>query len=333
MPVRSRSGAARPPDARSDVYSLGAVLRELLEPNEALLRGEVGWIAQRATAEVPEERYESATALALDVKNFLACRPLSAGPARWTYRAGKFIRREGRSLALASAIILLLAAGSSVLVWQSGRARRAEAGLRAVRAAAALDVLRTQTTDRLAMGAVARNAGHYDEAEQHLLAARQMAAQLGPDAEPRRRQIERALAQVYLTARRHREAEAVLKRLIALPALEPSGQDEWEPLLDLTRLYIESRRFNEAEAPAQRALEVTQKKFHRRHPVFLRALHQVGRVHTEQRRYSEAYQAFTETVAGFRHHFGPESPDTRQAAADLAEVEKVLQNMELLPPK
>jgi tetratricopeptide (TPR) repeat protein len=160
-----------------------------------------------------------------------------------------------------------------------------------------------------------------------------MAAQLGPEDEPRRRQIERALAQVYLTARRYPEAEGVLKRLIARPALEPSGPDEWEPLFDLTRLYIESRRFDEAEGPAQRALAVTQKQFHRRHPLFLKALHNVGRVHTEQHRYREAYEAFTETVAGFRHHFGPDSPETRQAAADLAEVENVLRNMELLPAK
>jgi hypothetical protein len=67
--------------------------------------------------------------------------------------------------------------------------------------------------------------------------------------------------------------------------------------------------------------------------VFLKALHQLGRVRTEQRRYREAYEAFRETVAGFRAHFGPDAPDTRQAAADLAEVEKVLRNMEVLPPK
>ncbi len=327
-----QSSGARPPDARSDVYTLGVVLREILA-NEKSLSGEAGWIVKRAMEEVPEQRYESAAALAADVRNLLACRPLAAGPDSWSYRAGKFISRERRWLSLIGIGTTVLVAGSSLLIWQGWRANQAEAEVRATQAAAALDILRAQITDRMALGTAAQGTGHYDDAEQHFLAARQMAMRLDSADEARRRDVERALAHLYLTDRRHRKAEAVLKALIALSPLDPPGPEEWEPLLDLTRLYIESRRFNDAEEPARRAIEVAQHRFPRKHPVFLKALHQLGRVHTEQRRYHEAYEAFTETVAGFRAHFGPDAPDTRQAAADLAEVEKVLRNMEVLPAK
>ena len=166
-----------------------------------------------------------------------------------------------------------------------------------------------------------------------MLAARRMASGLGPAGEPRRREIERSLAHLFLTARRYRSAEAVLKALIALPPLDTSGQEECKELLELTRVYIENRRFGDAEEPARRALEIANRRFPRRHPVALKALNQMGRVHTEQRRYREAYDAFTEVVAGFRAHFGPDAAETRQAIADLAEVEIVLRKMEVLPPK
>ena len=309
------------------------MLGELAGAEVAGKNRELQWITRRACAPVPEQRYESAAALAADVRNFLGCRPLAAGPGSWGYRARKFFQRERRTLCIAGAAALVLMAGAGALLWQDWRARRAESEARVTQAVAAKDMVRAQITEHLAQAAAGQGAGHYDEAEQQLLAARRMASGLGPAGEPRRREIERSLAHLFLTARRYRSAEAVLKALIALPPLDTSGQEECEELLELTRVYIESRRFGDAEEPARRALEIANRRFPRRHPVALKALNQMGRVHTEQRRYREAYDAFTEVVAGFRAHFGPDAAETRQAIADLAEVEIGVRKMEVLPPK
>jgi hypothetical protein len=63
----------------------------------------------------------------------------------------------------------------------------------------------------------------------------------------------------------------------------------------------------------------------------LRATHQLGRVLTERRQYREAHGHLRAASAGFNDHLSPDASESRRAAADLAEVEKVLRDMEALP--
>jgi len=74
------------------------------------LAGDLDNIVLRAMHREPERRYPSAAALAEDVQRYLEDRPVEARPDAWTYRIGKFARRNAGSLAATSVVLVSLVA-------------------------------------------------------------------------------------------------------------------------------------------------------------------------------------------------------------------------------
>jgi tetratricopeptide (TPR) repeat protein len=147
----------------SDVYSLGAVLYELLTgtcarqfsiltaaaiehasrtaialPSAAAvdktvarqLKGDVDNIVMRALETEPQRRYESAAQLADDLRRFLDHEPVHARPQTVGYRALKFVRRNRAQVSAAAAVFLALSVGLTVSVRES---RIASSRLRQIR--------------------------------------------------------------------------------------------------------------------------------------------------------------------------------------------------------
>jgi serine/threonine protein kinase/Tfp pilus assembly protein PilF len=129
-------------DVRSDIYSLGVVLYELLSgrlpyPVERLslpqaarticeqpptqlssidrsLRGDVATIVYKALEKDPDQRYSSAAALADDIGRLLGNQPILARPPTMTYQLRKLVARHKVPFALLTAIVVL-ATGSAVV--------------------------------------------------------------------------------------------------------------------------------------------------------------------------------------------------------------------------
>jgi serine/threonine protein kinase/tetratricopeptide (TPR) repeat protein len=143
-------------DTRSDVYSLGVLLYELLtgtvpfdvttlrgafhfelqriireqEPPKpssrvttagATLRGDLDWIVMRALEKDRSRRYESARELASDVERHLRDEPVTAGPPSASYRMQKFIRRHKASVGTAVVAVLVLVAFAATMAVQARR--------------------------------------------------------------------------------------------------------------------------------------------------------------------------------------------------------------------
>ena len=58
------------------------------------LAGDLRNVLAKALAPAPEQRYETVQALSADIENWLAGLPVHAKPPRFSYRAGKFLRRH-----------------------------------------------------------------------------------------------------------------------------------------------------------------------------------------------------------------------------------------------
>ena len=86
------------------------------------LRGDLDMLVMKALKKAPEQRYESALALADDIRRHLDGQPLRARPDSFAYRASKFVRRNRLATGAAVTAALMLVIGSIGIAVEAHRA-------------------------------------------------------------------------------------------------------------------------------------------------------------------------------------------------------------------
>ncbi len=91
-----------------------------------LVRGDLDWIVMKCLEKDRGRRYETANAVAMDLRRHLSCEPVLACPPSRLYEFQKTVRRHKFGFAAAAALITVLAIGVLVSWSEMIRSRRAE---------------------------------------------------------------------------------------------------------------------------------------------------------------------------------------------------------------
>jgi WD40 repeat protein len=194
MSPEQAGGDPQQVDTRADIYSLGAILyemlagRPLIEPKSsstlgaamevlnatpaplASIRpecgGELDWIVMKCLEKDRTGRYETANGLAMDLRRYLNGEAVHAAPPSTAYRVRKFVKRHRYGVAAGAAVAAALLIGLAAFAWQAKVARRAadtaeRAAYQAqmISAAGALEDLRMDAASALLAGTTPRLRG------------------------------------------------------------------------------------------------------------------------------------------------------------------------------
>ncbi|MET0988207.1 MAG: serine/threonine-protein kinase [Steroidobacteraceae bacterium] len=118
LSVRAARTFAESPELAADI----ATCRDTTAPRLIKrLRGDLDNIVLKSMRREPARRYGSCEQLASDITAHLDGRPALAAPDHWTYRTGKFVRRNALAVAFAATAIVLLTSFAVVTAIQAQR--------------------------------------------------------------------------------------------------------------------------------------------------------------------------------------------------------------------
>jgi serine/threonine protein kinase len=311
-------------DHRTDVYSLGTTLYELLtlEPafsgldREALLAQiafdeprplrqidkqiphELETIVQKAMAKSPEDRYATAQELGDDLRRFLEDQPIRARRPTLLQRARKWVHRHPgvvvtATVALAAAVVIL-AVSTGLILGQYNRAEQAkdDALTAAVSEKTAKESAETKEAETTAVLAFVEN---------------QIFAAARPEGEAGGRGRDVTLRQALEAALPIVDKSFADKPLIEARLRMTVGQSFWH----LGEGQIAADQFRRARALYTEHLGAE-------HPDTLKSMHHLAASYEYVGRYTEALALYEEMLPLRKAILGAEHPDTLRSMNGLA---------------
>ena len=347
-PEQIRGGAT---GVQTDVYALGVILYELLTgtlpfdlagrtPGEAervIMDGEPARPSLAARARLdrvvaasreqwsdldvlcltamhkdPERRYGSVEALIRDVDHFVNDEPLEARPDSLRYRTGKFVKRNGRSLSAAAAILAVLIA---LVVSYTVR-------LTTARNAAVAETVRTERIQRFMLNLFdgdEKDAGPAENLRVLTLLDRGLSQAQSLDREPLvQAELYQTLGGLYQKLGKFDQANTLLEASLAArrSLLGANAGDVVKGLIALASLRSDQAKFDQAEGLARDALASAKASLRPTDPLIAAANAALGAILEQRGAYAEAV-AVLETAVQQRS--GPNA-DQAELAATLYEL-------------
>lgn len=230
------------------------------------LRGELEWIPLKAMRKDRAERYRSAAEMADDIRNYLAGRPLIAGPVSTAYRLNKFLMRNMAGVVVAGAFVALVIAG---VVWLSMAYREADAQRRRVELS--LDFVKSifkSIDPAVAQGREVTVRELLDNAVKSAAMLPAGAADTDPESAA---VINDTLASAYSQLGDYRTAESLWQKAVVASEKAHGAESDITTRLrsDLLGATLDSGKAKEADAIAQQVLALRRAALGDEHPLTL----------------------------------------------------------------
>ncbi len=333
-------------DRRTDIYSLGATLYELLalqpaivgaDPAEVIRRiaeeepepvrrlnpavpKDLATIVTKAHSKAPSRRYETAWQLADDLRRFLDGRPIAARPVGPLARSWRWCRRKPVQAGLAAALVLALAVGFTGITWNWWKAQAAEK--RAVAQAAKADAINRFLIDKLLLQAAPE---HNPGARSLSLreAIDRAAGEVGStfrDQPQIEAAIQLALGQTYHELGEYPQSEVHLRVAYDILRRGPddNGLDRLRVMTEEGHILDHLGRFQESELILTQAEEESRRRLGVSDDLSLMAGRYLAQLLKNRDRLDQAEAILRRLLEDARRFRGPKHTEALQAMNDLA---------------
>ena len=342
-------------DSRSDVYSLGVILYEMLSGRlphnvshrqfpEAVrmireddptslssisrnYRGDIETIVGKALEKDKARRYASAAELSADIQRYLDDEPIAARPPSAIYQLQKFARRHRALVGGIAAVFVVLAAGIVVSTSQAIRANRAgQAALiernRALQAEERARMERDLAVSAQQTATVERN---------RALTEKQRADDEAAKAKAVNNFLQQDLlaqASAKKQARPNSKSDPDLKVRTALERAAASieGKFDKQPLVEASiretigMTYRDLGLYREAQPQLEKALSLRRRLLGDDHPDTLASMGDLAVLYRDLSKPAEAESLLANVLNVQRRVLGADRPETLETAHELAQV-------------